>query len=79
MGYDTSRLRVTGTVRSSVAVSSYRVMMTTYNRVGTVVDVARAALGASTLAAGASTTFDAWSSYDGTVDRATLKSVGIKK
>jgi hypothetical protein len=79
MAYDSSRLREQGTVRSSVAISSYRVMMTTYNRVGTVVDVTRSVLGASTLAAGASTTFDAWSSYAGTVDKATLKSVGIKK
>ena len=77
--YDASRFRETGTVRSSVAISSYRVMMTTYNRLGTVVDVTRSVLGASTLGAGASTTFDAWSSYAGTIDKATLKSVGIKK
>ena len=55
-------------------------MMTTYNRVGTVVDVTRAVRRrSSTLAANASTAFDAWSSYVGTIDKAALKSVGIKK
>jgi len=77
--YDSSRFRMQGTVKSSVAVSSYRMMMTTYNTYGTVVDVTRSVLGASTLGAGASTTFDAWSSYAGTIDKATLRSVGIKK
>ena len=77
--YQDSRFRKSGTVRSSVAVSSYRVMMTTYNRVGTVVDVTRSVIGAKTLAAGKSTTFDAWSSYVGTVDKASIWAVGIRK
>ncbi len=77
--YDASRYRMQGTVKASVAVSSYRVMMTSYNRVGNVVDVTRSIIGSPTLGAGASTTFDAWSSLAAPIDKAGLRMVGVRK
>jgi len=77
--YDDSRFRAKGTVTSSVALTTYRVMMTTYNSLGTVVDVTSAGRGLGTLGAHQSTWFDAWSSYAGIVDKASIRSVGVRK
>ena len=76
--YDSNRFHLQGSVRSSVAVTSLRVLMTTYNRVGTVLDVTRATVASTTLAANVTMAFDALSSYVGTIDKVALKSVGIK-
>jgi hypothetical protein len=54
-------------------------MMTSYNTFGMVVDVTRSIIGKSTLAAGASTTFDAWSSLASPIDKAGLRMVGVRK
>jgi hypothetical protein len=78
-GYDASRYRMRGSITASVAVSSIRTSMTSYDTFGTVVDVTRAVIGTSTLGAHKSTTFDAWSSLASPIDRATVRSVGFVK
>lgn len=81
IGYTSSyvdgRWRVTGSVRAPSAVRFVRVVMTQYDKRGTVIDVTRATTPTTTLAAGASTTFDAWSTYSGAApDLVRIKGLG---
>jgi hypothetical protein len=77
-GSSSGRWRVTGTVKAPRALHGLRVDLIQYDAHGDVIDVTRATLGASTLASGATTTFDAWSTMTGgRPDRVRIVAVGI--